>query len=162
PTGTQFVQAIGCAQAGRYLHPHSDEVTLVCTGDGATSEGEFWESLNAACLDRLPVLYLVEDNGYAISVPIERQTAGGDISKLVESFPSLHCATVDGTDFISSYATLAEAVEYCRSGRGPALVHARVIRPYSHSLSDDERLYKTASERAAESAMDPVLRFPEH
>ncbi|MGH9667794.1 MAG: transketolase C-terminal domain-containing protein, partial [Bryobacteraceae bacterium] len=118
--------------------------------------------LNAACLDRLPVLYLIEDNGYAISVPIERQTAGGDIVKLVEGFPSLHCASVDGTDFAASYATLAEAVRYCRSGRGPSRVHARVIRPYSQSLSDDERLYKTSGERAAEAEIDPVLRFPEH
>ena len=162
PTGTQFVQAAGCAHSSRLLNPTGDEVTLVCAGEGATSEGEFWESLNIACLDRLPLLYLIEDNGYAISVPVERQTAGGDISRLVESFPSLLSLTVDGCDFVASHEAMVGAVEYCRSGKGPALVHAHVIRPYSHSLSDDERSYKTAAERAAEAARDPVLRFPAH
>ena len=160
PTGTQFVQSLGCAHASRLLHPDSDEITLVCTGDGATSEGEFWETLNAACIDRLPLLVLVEDNGYAISVPIERQTAGGNIAELVAGFP-LARYDVDGTDFIASYRVLGEAIRGVREGRGPALVRARVIRPYSHSLSDDERLYKTPAERAAEEARDPVLRFPE-
>ncbi len=161
PTGTQFLQAVGCAHAARYLDAAGDEVTLVCTGDGATSEGEFWESLNAASLDRLPLLYLVEDNGYAISTPVESQTAGGSVSRLVEGFPGLFHSEVDGTDFIASYRALREAFEYCRAGHGPALVHARVIRPYSHSLSDDERLYKTAAERQAEAARDPVLNFPQ-
>ena len=88
PTGTQFVQAAGCAQAHRYLREHPDEITLVSTGEGATSEGEFWECMNTACLERLPLLVLVEDNGYAISVPVERQTAGGNISRLLEGFPA--------------------------------------------------------------------------
>ncbi|MCC6859860.1 MAG: dehydrogenase E1 component subunit alpha/beta [Bryobacterales bacterium] len=160
PTGTQFLQAAGCAEAGRYRNPQSNEVTLVSTGDGATSEGEFWESLNLACMRRLPVVYLVEDNGYAISVPVECQTAGGSISKLVAGFPGLLVREVDGTDFLASHGAMREAVECCRSGQGPALVHAHVIRPYSHSLSDDERLYKTAAERAAEAERDPVLNFP--
>ncbi|HZT31439.1 MAG TPA: dehydrogenase E1 component subunit alpha/beta [Bryobacteraceae bacterium] len=160
PTGTQYLQAVGCAEACRFLEPESDEIVLVTGGDGSTSEGEFWESLNAACLARLPVLYLVEDNGYAISVPIEYQTAGGSISRLVAGFPDLFRQEVDGTDFLASYRVLKAAVEYCRSRRGPALVHAHVIRPYSHSLSDDERLYRTAAERSAEAALDPVLRFP--
>ena len=161
PTGTQFLQAVGCAQASRYLAEHPDEITLVTTGDGATSEGEFWESLNVACLERLPVLYLVEDNGYAISVPIERQTAGGSISELVSGFPHLRRLEVDGTGFLASYHAMSEAVQYVRSGAGPALVHAHVIRHYSHSLSDDERLYRTAAERKAEAARDPIARFPE-
>ena len=160
PTGTQYLQAVGCAEASRLLAPDAREITLVSSGDGATSEGEFWEALNAACLNRLPVLFLVEDNGYAISVPIECQTAGGDISKLVEGFPGLFREDVDGTDFLASYRVLDQAAAYCREGHGPALVHARVIRPYSHSLSDDERLYKTAAEREAEAARDPVLTFP--
>ena len=87
PTGTQFLQAVGCAEASRYRDPATDEVTLVCSGEGATSEGEFWEALNVACLERLPVLFLIEDNGYAISVPIECQTAGGSISQLARGFP---------------------------------------------------------------------------
>ncbi len=137
-----------------------DEVTLVTSGEGATSEGEFWESLNVACLKRVPLLFLIEDNGYAISVPIECQTAGGSISQLVSGFPGLFRQEVDGTDFLASYRAMKAAVQYCREGERPALVHAHVIRPYSHSLSDDERLYKTVAEREAESARDPVLKFP--
>ncbi len=160
PTGTQFLQAVGCAHASRYLG-RRDEVTLVCTGDGATSEGEFWESMNVACLDRLPVLFLVEDNGFAISVPVERQTAGGNIIHLLAGFPHLLRMEVDGTDFLASYAAIEHAARYVREGHGPAIVRASVIRPYSHSLSDDERLYKTEAERAAEAERDPLIRFPE-
>jgi len=161
PTGTQFLQAAGCAQACRYLDPNSTEITLVTTGDGATSEGEFWEAINAACLERLRMIFLVEDNGYAISVPVERQTAGGSVSRVLAGFPDLLIREVDGTDLLASYGALREAVEYVRAGEGPALVHAHVIRPYSHSLSDDERLYKTEAERAEEAARDPIARFPE-
>jgi 2-oxoisovalerate dehydrogenase E1 component len=160
PTGTQFVQAVGCAEAGRMLHANSDEITLVTGGEGSTSEGEFWEALNAACLKQLPVLFLIEDNGYAISVPIEAQTAGGNISALVAGFPHLFRREVDGVDFLAAYRALEDAVAHCRSGRGPALVHAHVVRLYSHSLSDDERMYKTAAERKAESERDPILTFP--
>ncbi len=141
--------------------PESDAVTLVTTGEGATSEGEFWESLNVACLERLPVLYLVEDNGYAISVPVEKQTAGGNIARLVGGFPNLQMFECDGTDFLESYRTMRDAVEYCRRERAPVLVHATCTRPYSHSLSDDEKLYKPKAERDAEAARDPLVRFPE-
>ena len=161
PTGTHFGQAAGCAQAERRLDPDSDAITLVATGDGATSEGEFWEALNIACLDSLAMIFLVEDNGYAISVPVERQTAGGDISRLVAGFPHLKIVRCDGTDFMESHAAMAEAVAHCRGAQAPVLVHASVIRPYSHSLSDDEKLYKTAAERAEEAARDPMVRFPE-
>jgi 2-oxoisovalerate dehydrogenase E1 component len=167
PTGTQCLQAVGCAEAGRLYHRldaipgrdalhHPDEVVYVSLGEGATAEGEFWESLNTACVRRLPVIYLVEDNGYAISVPVEVQTPGGDLSRIVRSFPNLLVATVDGTSFLESYAAVRDAVAYARAGRGPALVHARVIRPYSHSLSDDEKLYKTPAEREAEARRDPL------
>jgi 2-oxoisovalerate dehydrogenase E1 component len=159
PTGTQFLQAAGCAEASLYRR-REHEVTLVCSGEGATSEGEFWEALNIACLKRLPLLFLIEDNGYAISVPTEYQTAGGNISQLVSGFPGLLREEVDGTDFLASYRTMKNAVAYVRGGQGPALVHAHVTRPYSHSLSDDERLYKTPAEREAEAARDPVLLFP--
>ncbi len=159
PTGTQFLQAVGCAEASRLLG--GEEIVLVAGGEGHTSEGEFWESLNAACLGRLPVLFLIEDNGYAISVPVEVQTAGGSISRLVSNFPALRVAEVDGTDFLASYRAVAAAAAYCRAGEGPALVHAHVTRPYSHSLSDDERLYKTDAERDAEAARDPVEKFGE-
>jgi 2-oxoisovalerate dehydrogenase E1 component len=167
PTGTQYLQAVGCAEAGRFYQRltdipnresrhYPDEVVYVSSGEGATAEGEFWESLNTACGRRLPVVYLIQDNGYAISVPREVQTAGGDLSKIVVSFPNLLLLTVDGTDFPQSERALQEAVAYARERRGPALVHAQVIRPYSHSLSDDERLYKTPAERQAEAARDPI------
>jgi 2-oxoisovalerate dehydrogenase E1 component len=160
PTGTQFLQAAGCAHASSYINPGSDEVTLVCTGEGATSEGEFWECINAACLERLPLVILVEDNGFAISVPVETQTPGGSISALLRSFP-MAISEVDGTDLIASYRAMSEAAAHCRAGRGPALVHARCTRPYSHSLSDDERLYKTPAERAAEASRDPLVLYPD-
>jgi 2-oxoisovalerate dehydrogenase E1 component len=170
PTGTQCLQAVGCAEASLLFNKittieqraewfQPDEVTYLSVGDGATSEGEFWESLNTACLDRVPLVCVVEDNGYAISVPVEVQTAGGDISKLVSSFPGLFVQSIDGTDFLASYRAMTEAVAYARARKGPALVHARVIRPYSHSLSDDEKLYKTAEERAAEAKRDPIVRL---
>ncbi len=159
PTGTQFTQAVGSAHATQYIRPQRDEVTLVCTGEGATSEGEFWESLNVACLDRLPLLFIVEDNGYAISVPVEKQTAGGSISRLVEGFPHLLRLEIDGSDFIRSYQAVKEAAAHCRAGIGPALIHAHVTRPYSHSLSDDERTYKSAAEREQEAARDCLPRF---
>jgi 2-oxoisovalerate dehydrogenase E1 component len=172
PTGTQVLQAVGAAEAGiifsrvpqiadRDRRFADDEITYVSLGDGATSEGEFWEALSTACTRRLPILFLVEDNGYAISVPVEVQTPGGDISRLVRSFPGLHVDSVDGTDFFASLQSLREATAYVRARQGPALVHARVIRPYSHSLSDDEKLYKTPAEREAEARRDPIARFVE-
>ena len=170
PTGTQCLHAIGAGEAGMLYERvtaipgreekfHNDEVTYLSIGEGATSEGEFWESLNTACTKPVPVVYLVEDNGYAISVPVEVQTPGGDISRLVESFPNLKLWRCDGTDFLESYRTLGEAVSYVRRERKPAFVHAKVIRPYSHSLSDDERLYKTADERKSESLRDPLTKM---
>jgi 2-oxoisovalerate dehydrogenase E1 component len=160
PTGTQFGHAVGCAEAERYLHPRSDAVTLVTTGEGATSEGEFWEAMNACCLERLPVLWLVEDNGYAISVPVDRQCAGGSISGLLEGFPHLLRSECDGNDFLASYRAVQQALAHIRSGQGPALVHARCTRLYSHSLSDDERHYKTKAERDCEAGSDPIITFP--
>ena len=177
-TGTQFVQAVGAAEAtlyyqnrpkalaqakkaplGENVGHEPEEIVYVSAGDGATSEGEFWESLNVACAKKLPILYLIEDNGYAISVPIEVQTAGGNISKLVRGFPGVHVAEIDGTDPLESYAAGKEAVDYVRQRRGPALLHAHVIRPYSHSLSDDEKLYKTPEEREEEARRDPLSKF---
>ena len=174
-TGTQFLQAVGVAEAtqyyqvrgkalgqakkaplGEYVRHDGEEIVYVSGGDGATSEGEFWESLNVACAKKLPLLYLIEDNGYAISVPIEVQTAGGSISKLVRGFPGLHVGECDGTDPFESYTVCKEAAQYCRERRGPALVHAHVTRPYSHSLSDDEKLYKAPEEREEEARRDPI------
>ena len=167
PTGTQFLQAVGGAEAvvkakalGLSDGFQKDEVVLVTTGEGTTSEGEFWESLNTASNLKLPVVYLVEDNGYAISVPVEVNTAGGSISKLVTGFPDLFVQEVDGCDLLASYEVMKRAVEHARKRKGPALVHAKVIRPYSHSLSDDEVFYRPPEERDADARRDPIETFP--
>jgi 2-oxoisovalerate dehydrogenase E1 component len=173
PTGTQFLQAVGCAEAWlRYSSIegipdrddliHGDEVVLCTTGDGTTSEGEFWEALNTATNLKLPVVFLVEDNGYAISVPVEVNTAGGSISRLLTGFPGLLIQEVDGCDVLASYDVMTKAVDYARARKGPALVHAHVIRPYSHSLSDDEVQYRTPAERKADAERDPLIRFPRY
>jgi 2-oxoisovalerate dehydrogenase E1 component len=170
PTGTQFLQAVGCAEAAyraeQMGEPEKladgykpDSIVYVSAGEGTTSEGEFFESLNTACNLKLPVLYLIEDNGYAISVPVEVQTAGGSISKLVAGFPDLFIEEIDGCDPLASFEAIQRAVSYCRERRGPALVHAHVIRPYSHSLSDDEKLYRPANERDVEAQRDPTRTF---
>jgi 2-oxoisovalerate dehydrogenase E1 component len=167
PTGTQFLQSVGAAEASMRAKLlgitegfKDDEVVFVSTGDGTTSEGEFWESLNSASNLKLPVVYLVEDNGYAISVPVEVNTAGGSISKLVQSFPGLYVQECDGCNFFESYETIQRAVDYARARKGPALVHAHVIRPYSHSLSDDETMYRPEAERDADATRDPITTFP--
>jgi 2-oxoisovalerate dehydrogenase E1 component len=179
PTGSQVLQAVGCAEGGRYFaaHPEAahkspgdyrqfkdvqfqgDEVTYVSLGDGTTSEGEFWEGMNTASNRKLPVLFVVQDNGYAISVPVEVQTAGGNISRLVAGFPNFHFEEIDGTDPVASYAAFARTVAYCRAGEGPGFIHAHVIRPYSHSLSDDERLYRPDAERQLDATRDPITRM---
>jgi 2-oxoisovalerate dehydrogenase E1 component len=182
-TATQCLHAIGCAEAGRYFskHPeaagnqpeggwgdyrdfkdvtfHGDEVTYVSIGEGSTSQGEFWESLNTASNGRLPVVYVVEDNEYAISTPVEVNTPGGNISHLIANFPNFHFAEIDGTDPQACYAAMVDAVAYARSGQGPALVHGHVVRPYSHSLSDDERQYRSEEEVQAETARDPLAKM---
>ena len=172
PTGTQFLQAVGAAEAlvkyrdleGEYPElkgeVKGDEVVYCSTGDGATSEGEFCEALNTACNLKLPVLFLVEDNGYAISVPVDVQTAGGNVAELVKNFPNLHwVGEIDGNDPVEAYRTLAEAVAYCRARKGPALVRAKVTRPYSHSMSDDESKYKPQVLRDAEAERDCLKTF---
>ena len=169
PTGTQFLQAVGAAEAGyrvsvipelqdRMDDFEEDEVVLVCSGEGATSQGEFWEALNTACNLKLPVVFLIEDNGYAISVPVEVNTAGGSISKLVSGFPDLLIVECDGTDLMDSHRAAGKAVRHCRLRRGPALLHAHTIRLHAHSLSDDDTAYRTAAEREEELARDPIPR----
>jgi 2-oxoisovalerate dehydrogenase E1 component len=180
---TQMLQAVGCAEAGRYLaaHPeaaqrgfdpasadyrafhnasfHGDEVVYASIGEGSTSQGEFWESLSSASLEKLPMLFVVEDNGYAISTPVEVNTPGGNISRLVANFPNFFFAEVDGTDPVESYAAMTKAVAHCRARKGPAFVHGHVTRPYSHSLSDNARLYRSAAELEAENLRDPLPKL---
>ena len=169
PTGTQFLQAVGAAEAGlragrdpairaRIATLAEDEIVVCTAGDGTTSEGEFWEALNTACNLKLPVLFLIEDNEYAISVPVEVQTAGSSISRLLGGFPHLRTWECDGTDMIDSHRAAAAAVEWCRARRGPALLHAHTVRPYSHSGSDDERAYRTRAELELQERRDPIRR----
>lgn len=171
-TGSQALHSVGAAEASYraslvkelqddVVGYKGDEVVYMSVGDGTTSEGEWWEALNTACNLKLPVIFCVEDNGYAISVPVEVGTAGGDISKLVEGFPDLYIQKCDGTDPIESYETFKRAVDYCRARKGPAFVHGKVIRPYSHSLSDDEKLYRPDEEREADARIDPIKTFAE-
>ena len=166
-TGTQFLQGVGAAEASWYrervaevqdlVTGSGDEVMLVTTGDGTTSEGEFFEALNTASNKKLPIIFLVEDNGYAISVPVEIQTAGGSISNLVKGYPDLKVIqNVDGCDVEASYMAFQEAAEWCRTRKGPALIHAHVVRPYSHSMSDDEGNYRPSIEREEEALRDPL------
>jgi 2-oxoisovalerate dehydrogenase E1 component len=178
PTGTQWVQSLGVAEAAGYYDEfpkaleeaksaplgdgvthEPDEITYVSGGEGSTSQGEFFEALNIASNRKLPILFVVEDNGFAISVPVEVQTAGGSISKLVSNYPGLRVEECDGTEPLETYAVFSRAVAHCRARRGPALIHAHATRPYSHSLSDDEKLYKTDAEREEEAHRDPLPKF---
>jgi 2-oxoisovalerate dehydrogenase E1 component len=178
-TTTQLLHAVGCAEAGRYfsLHPeaaakasgdyrafrdvtfHGDEVVYASIGDGSTSQGEFWEAMNTASNQKLPVLFCVEDNGYAISTPVEVSTPGGNISRLVANFPNFFFIEVDGTDPEASFHAFQAAVAHCRAGLGPAFVHGHCMRAYSHSLSDDDRLYRTQAEREADALRDPLIKM---
>ena len=178
-TATQCLHGVGCAEAGLYFSRrpqaaarvegdyrefkdvkfHSDEVVYVSIGEGSTSQGEFWEALNTASNLKLPVIFVIEDNGYAISTPVEANTPGGNISRLIANFPNFHFAEVDGTDPLASYAAMVEAVAYCRARKGPAVVHGHVVRPYSHSMSEDERDYRAKSELEADALRDPVSKM---
>ena len=178
-TTTQLLHAVGCAEAGRYFSHqpeaaargeddyrafrdvtfHGDEVVLTCLGEGSTSEGEFWEALNTASNKKLPVIFCVEDNGYAISVPVEFNTPGGNISRLVANFPNFHFAEVDGTDAEICLRAFQAAAAHCRAGLGPAFVHGHCMRAYSHSLSDDDRLYRSKTEREADALRDPIAKM---
>jgi 2-oxoisovalerate dehydrogenase E1 component len=178
-TTTQLLHAVGCAEAGRYFsrHPeaaasvagdyrafhdvefHGDEVVFTSLGEGSTSQGEFWEALNTASNQKLPVIFCVEDNGYAISTPVEVNTPGGNISRLVANFPNFHFTEVDGTDVEACLHAFEAAAAHCRAGLGPAFVHGHCVRHYSHSLSDDDRLYRSADEREADAMRDPLARM---
>ncbi|MDA8792829.1 dehydrogenase E1 component subunit alpha/beta [Bacteriovoracaceae bacterium] len=171
-TGTQFLQAVGAAETGRYLGKlqemglkdlpafNKDEIVYVSCGDGTTSQGEFWEGLTTSCVKKLPVMFVVEDNGYAISVPVTEQTPGGSISKALENFPELKIYQVDGSNPLECFEIVKNAENYLRDGNGPVLIHASVTRPYSHSLSDDQKMYRTNAELDAEKETDVIKSFP--
>ena len=173
-TGTQFLQAVGVAESGEYLKKirdehgidvsefklKDDEVVYASCGDGTTSQGEFWESITTACVNKFPVIYHVEDNGYAISTPVEVQTPGGSISKAMDDFPGLKVIECDGNCPIESYEAFQSAVEHARKRKGPVLVHSHVTRPYSHSLSDDHSMYRTKKELEAEAKLDVFNSYP--
>ena len=167
PTGSQCIPAVGCAEAGRYIvrrpdlpgcSAHGDELTYVSLGEGACSEGEFWESLNTACNLHLPVLYVVPDNGYAISVPASDQ-APAPVAELVRGFRGLEIHSLDGTDYFAVRDDAKSIVEHVRAGVGPALIHADVIRPYSHSAADTQSKYRSVEELAEEARHDPIDAF---
>ncbi|MBT7610028.1 MAG: dehydrogenase [Bacteriovoracaceae bacterium] len=172
-TGTQFLHAVGIAEAGRYLEEmenkgldlegrtyYSDEIIYTSCGDGTTSQGEFWEGLSTAIVNKLPVMFMVEDNGYAISVPTKVQTPGESISVAFANMPGLKIYKCNGSCPVESYATMFEAARYIRKERKPVLIHASVTRPYSHSLSDDQSMYRTKEELEAEKVQDVFNSYP--
>ena len=163
-TASQCLPAVGCAEAARYIGrrphlpgctAHGDEVTYVSLGEGATSEGEFWESLNTATRLHLPVLFVVADNGYAISVRSTDQHPA-PISEMVRGIRGLRVVKMDGRDYFEVRRKGANAIAHVRAGAGPCLVHALVTRPYSHSLSDDQKKYRVPEELDDERDHDPI------
>jgi len=157
PTGTQFLQAVGCAMANRKLG--TDEVVYVSAGEGTTSQGDFHEALNWATREKLPVIFVIENNKYAISVPIAEQTSGKSIYKIGHGYEGLNCFKVDGTDFFKSYKTMQEAVKFARAGKGAVLVEAETVRLLPHSSSDSDKKYRSSEELDADKKRDPVLLF---
>ncbi len=144
PTGTQFLNAVGTALASK--KDGLDEITYVSSGEGTTSQGEFYEAVNWASREKLPVLFHIQDNGYAISVPRESQSMGGTVGHSFCCYQNLMMKTFDGTDFFKSLAAARDAVEYLRAGKGPVLLHSMVERLLPHSSSDDQKKYRPADE----------------
>jgi 2-oxoisovalerate dehydrogenase E1 component len=157
PTGTQFLQAVGVALAVK--KEKLDEVVYVSSGEGATSEGEFFEALNWAARETLPVVFFIQDNKLAISVPVTDQTAGGSIYEVAKGFKGLERFKCDGTDIVETYVTMQKAVQRARENRGPSLVHANVVRLLPHSSSDDHRKYRTAEDIELDRQRDPIPRL---
>ena len=159
PTGTQFLQAVGTALASR--RKGIKNVSYVSSGEGTTSQGEFHEAVNWASREKLPVLFVIQNNRYAISVPVEHQTAGkdGSVAEMMGGFHTLYRKRIDGTDFFESYSELKKAIDYIKSGKGPALIEANVVRLQSHSSSDDQRKYRDHSELEKDKQNDPIEKF---
>lgn len=157
PTGSQYLQAVGAAISCVYRG--TDEVAYVGGGEGSTSEGEFFEAINWAAREKLPVIFVIQNNNFAISVPIHQQTAGGSVYKVVAGFEGLHRFHIDGTNFLESYATAREAVRLARSGEGPSFIYADVVRLRSHSASDSQEKYRTKEEIEKDKERDPITKF---
>jgi len=154
PTGTQYLQAVGVAMACK--KERSDEVVYVSSGEGATSEGEFFEAVNWAARDSYPVIFFVQDNRYAISVPVEHQTAGGSVFEVVGGFQGLDRYDVDGSNFSDVFQTMQKAVVRARKGGGPSLIRANVVRLLAHSSSDDQMKYRSKEDVERDKARDPI------
>ena len=159
PTGTQFLQAVGTAMAS--VKRGERNISYVSSGEGTTSQGEFHEAVNWASREKLPVLFVIQNNKYAISVHVSNQTGGknSSIAEMMEGFHNLHRARIDGTDFLQSFEKIQEAIEYIKSGKGPALIEAEVVRLESHSSSDDQKKYRDKKELEDDLKKCPIEKF---
>jgi 2-oxoisovalerate dehydrogenase E1 component len=157
PTGSQYLQAVGAALSAVYRE--TDEVAYVGGGEGSTSEGEFFEAINWAARAKLPTIFCIQNNRFAISVPIEQQTAGASVYKVIQGFEGLHKFHIDGTDFLESYATAKEAVRLARAGEGPSMIYADVVRLRSHSASDAQEKYRSKESIEKDREKDPIKKF---
>ncbi len=159
PTGTQFLNAVGVALAG--VKKGEKYITFVSSGEGTTSQGEFHEAINWASREKLPVLFLIENNKYAISVHVQQQSGGRDnsISAMMSGYENLYTARIDGTDFYESYSTVQEAIDHIEAGKGPALIEAEVVRLQSHSSSDDQKKYRDKDELEADLKKCPIEKL---
>jgi 2-oxoisovalerate dehydrogenase E1 component len=154
PTGSQFLQAVGCAVGAKMKH--LDEVVYVSAGEGTCSQGDFHEAINWAGREKLPMVFLIENNNYAISVHISEQIAGESVSELVKNYQNLESISINGSDIEASYQALKQAHERARKGHGPTLIEAHVPRLQSHSISDNHLKYRTAEDIAKEQLRCPL------
>lgn len=157
PTGTQYLQATGLALAAK--KEGIDEVVYVSSGEGATSEGEFFEAVNWAAREALPVIFFIQDNKYAISVPVTQQTAGGSVFEVTRGFAGLNRQNVDGTNFLETYEAVKNAVDRARRKEGPSLIVAHTVRLLAHSSSDDQTKYRSKEDLEKDKKMDPLPKM---
>ena len=160
PTGTQFLQAVGCALGAKKLG--LKEVVYVSSGEGTCSQGDFHEALNWASRDKLPVVFLIQNNDFAISVHISEQLAGASVFKFTHGYEGLKGFEVDGTNYFESYTAIENAYDRALRGDGPSLIEAHVPRLQSHSISDNHLKYRTAEQIEKERDRDPLPRFAKY
>ncbi len=157
PTGTQFLQAVGCSMSRKW--EDNNEIVYVSSGEGSTSEGEFHEALNWSSREKLPVVFHIQDNGYAISVPVSDQIAGSSVFDMVSGYENLAKYNVDGTNFFETNLAFQQAIDRARKGKGPSVVVSRVVRLLSHSSSDDQRKYRSSEDLESDLKKDPIIKF---